>query len=107
MNLFHRPSLLLSVSVLFLCGCSKDHGSGDDHADGAEHASEAAVPGSHEDWCGEHQVPESKCTRCDPALAAAFKATGDWCAEHGLAESQCLKCNPELQIVRPPRPGGK
>jgi hypothetical protein len=66
------------------------------------HAPKGAVPGSHEDWCAEHQVPESQCTRCNPDLIAAFKATGDWCEEHGLPDSQCLKCNPELKIVRPP-----
>lgn len=68
------------------------------------HAGKDVVPGSHEDWCGEHQVPESQCTRCDPSLIAAFKATGDWCEEHGVPESQCLKCNPDLKIVRPPKP---
>lgn len=67
------------------------------------HASPGVKPGSHEDWCGEHQVPESLCTRCNPALSAAFKATGDWCAEHGLPESQCLICNPDLKIERPPQ----
>ena len=66
------------------------------------HAASDVVPGSHEDWCGEHAVPESQCTRCNPELVAAFKATGDWCAEHGVPESQCLKCNPDLKIVRPP-----
>ena len=70
------------------------------------HAPPGAQPGSHEDWCGGHQVPESLCTRCNPTLIAAFKATGDWCEEHGLPESQCLICNPELQIARPPRTGG-
>ncbi len=65
------------------------------------HASQEVKPGSHEDWCGEHQVPESQCTRCNPALIPAFKATRDWCAEHSLPESQCLKCNPELKITRP------
>jgi hypothetical protein len=72
------------------------------HADGDKHAAPGVVAGSHEDWCGEHAVPESLCTRCNPSLIAAFKATGDWCAEHGLPESQCLICNPELKIVRPP-----
>lgn len=62
-------------------------------------------PGSHEDWCPEHGVPESQCTRCDPSLTPAFKATGDWCSEHGLPESQCLVCNPDLKIVRPPKGG--
>ena len=56
-----------------------------------------------DDWCEEHAVPESQCTRCNPDLVAAFKATGDWCEEHGLPESQCLKCNPDLKIVRPPK----
>jgi hypothetical protein len=69
----------------------------------AAHAAATAKPGSHEDWCGEHQVPESQCTRCNPDLVPAFKATNDWCAEHGLPESQCLKCNPNLKIVRPPQ----
>lgn len=70
-----------------------------------KHAAEGVRPGSHEDWCGEHQVPESLCTRCNPSLIAAFKATGDWCEEHGLPESQCLICNPDLKIQRPPRTG--
>lgn len=71
----------------------------------AQHASPTATPGSHEDWCDEHDVPESQCTRCNPALVAAFKATGDWCAEHGVPESQCKLCNPDLKIERPPKAG--
>lgn len=67
----------------------------------AEHAPATAKPGSHEDWCGEHAVPESQCTRCNADLIAAFKATGDWCEEHALPESQCLKCNPNIKITRP------
>ena len=72
----------------------------------AEHAPADVKPGSHEDWCGEHEVPESLCTRCNPALVAAFKATGDWCEEHGLPESQCKLCNPGLKIERPPPGAG-
>ncbi len=67
------------------------------------HAPSGVAPGSHEDWCAEHAVPESMCTRCNPALVAAFKATGDWCPEHGVPESQCLLCNPGLKIERPPK----
>lgn len=67
----------------------------------APHPPTTAKPGSHEDWCGEHQVPESMCTRCNPKLVAAFKATGDWCHEHGVPESQCKICNPNLVIERP------
>ncbi len=76
-------------------------------APGSEHAPAGVKPGSHEDWCGEHQVPESLCTRCHPALIGAFKATSDWCAEHERPESQCLICNPDLKIVRPPAGEGK
>lgn len=67
----------------------------------------AVVPGSHEDWCPEHAVPESVCTRCDAKLIPAFKATKDWCPEHALPESQCLKCNPGLRIMRPAKPAAR
>jgi hypothetical protein len=67
------------------------------------HAPAGVKPGSHEDWCGEHGVPESQCTRCNPDLIPAFKATSDWCEEHGLPESQCTICNPQLRIERPPK----
>jgi hypothetical protein len=76
-----------------------DASRGEDHMAGI-------VPGSYEDWCAEHGVRETLCTRCNPKLIAAFQATGDWCAEHGLPESQCLICNPDLVIVRPPKPEG-
>ena len=49
------------------------------------------------DWCKEHGVPESICSRCNEALVAGFKAKGDWCKEHDLPESQCFACNPELE----------
>lgn len=49
------------------------------------------------DWCREHGVPESVCTRCNPALIADFKKKGDWCKEHDLPESQCLICHPDLK----------
>lgn len=58
-------------------------------------------PGSYEDWCEEHGVQETMCTRCNPELIAAFKATADWCEEHGIPESQCRQCNPDLKIERP------
>ena len=72
-----------------------------------QHAGAGAKPGSHEDWCGEHNVPESLCTRCNPSLVAAFKASGDWCKEHDLPESQCLRCNPSLKIKRPAKAAEK
>jgi hypothetical protein len=95
-----RISLVCSIAVcaivpLAAVGCSQP----DDHA---AHAHGDVTPGSHADWCGEHAVPESLCTRCNPDLVPAFRATGDWCEEHALPESQCLRCNPELVITRPP-----
>ena len=100
----YLAALPLALCLLIAGGCSPEESHEHPHPS-ADHGAEGAVPGSHADWCGEHAVPESKCTRCDPSLAAAFKATGDWCAEHGLPESQCLQCNPELKIVRPPEGG--
>jgi hypothetical protein len=85
------------LSLLLAAACSRE----------TQHAPAKLVPGSYEDWCVEHAVPESKCTRCDPDLVAAFQATNDWCAEHGLPESQCLRCNPGLVIERPPKPEGR
>lgn len=73
----------------------------------AGHAASGVQAGTHADWCAEHAVPESLCTRCNPALVPAFKATNDWCAEHGLPESQCLVCNPDLKIERPPKAGAQ
>lgn len=69
-----------------------------------QHAAAGVVPGSHEDWCVEHGVAESACTRCDATLIPAFKAVGDWDDQHGLPKSQCTQCDPNLKIVRPPKP---
>ncbi|MBI4953040.1 MAG: hypothetical protein HY908_13480 [Myxococcales bacterium] len=105
----HRLGLVL-IGTLAVAACSKSPSQGSPTGssapsataeDSRAHAAKDVAPGSHEDWCEEHGVPESQCTRCDPSLAAAFKATNDWCKEHGLPESQCTKCNPGLEIVRP------
>jgi hypothetical protein len=113
----HTPirRVILSTVVLFAFGCNQPRqddarqrsepaapATAAKPAPGPGHAAAGVTPGSHEDWCGEHEVPESLCTRCNPALIAAFKASNDWCAEHARPESQCLICNPELKIVRPP-----
>jgi cobalt-zinc-cadmium efflux system membrane fusion protein len=61
------------------------------------------------DWCKEHGVPESVCTRCNESLVAGFKAKGDWCKEHDLPESQCIACHPELEAklkALAPKEGG-
>ncbi|MBL9101590.1 MAG: hypothetical protein JNL82_11570 [Myxococcales bacterium] len=116
-------SVILSTVTLFGCSQPKQEDAGQKSqpttpaaaeakravdpkpAPGPEHAAAGVKPGSHEDWCGEHQVPESLCTRCNPSLIAAFKASNDWCVEHDLPESQCKICNPDLKIVRPPPAG--
>lgn len=98
-----RPFVIVSVlsfASFLLAGCSEESPP-DSASSNAEHAPASTVPGSHEDWCGEHEVPESLCTRCNPDLIPAFRATGDWCDEHGLPESQCRACNPDLVIERP------
>lgn len=87
-------------SLLSLSACNQD-GAAPAGSGAEKHAAEGVKPGSHEDWCGEHEVPESQCTKCNPSLAAAFKASNDWCVEHDLPESHCRKCNPNLKIERP------
>ena len=98
--------LVMAAALLTAFACKQsDSASTEAKGSPTAHAPAHAVPGSHEDWCGEHEVPESLCTRCNPSLSAAFKATGDWCEEHGLPESQCRICNPNLKIERPPAKG--
>ena len=103
----HRAiSLVMCAAFAVLSlSCSKSSPTPEKAPDQAKVATTASdiKPGSHDDWCEEHAVPESMCTRCNPSLIAAFKATGDWCEEHGLPESQCIKCHPDLKIVRPPK----
>ena len=94
---------LTCIAIALFTACKSSAPAEKAAPESSQHASPAAKPGSHEDWCVEHQVPESQCTLCNPSLSAAFKATGDWCEEHGLPESQCRKCNPNLKIVRPPK----
>jgi len=107
-------SFAFAILMLAFAGC--DQGSEKAAADPAsksatdshdDHAAADAKPGSHEDWCGEHAVPESMCTRCNASLTPAFKATGDWCEEHSMPKSQCLACNPDLKIERPPKTAAK
>ena len=88
-----------------------DHEEGEDHS-GHGHEEEAGEHGGHDhgdeaeheelDWCGEHGLPESACTVCNPGLIDEFQADGDWCAGHGFPESVCPSCNPQT----PPTSGG-
>jgi cobalt-zinc-cadmium efflux system membrane fusion protein len=58
------------------------------------------------DWCAEHLVPESQCTKCNPDLISGFKESGDWCAGHGIPESHCRLCNPEIRFPQEDFLGG-
>lgn len=109
MNITRLPAFAACLTIALVIGCSREDSSEDGHkkAPASAHGVSGAAPGSYEDWCAEHSVPESACTRCDASLAAAFKATGDWCAEHGLPESQCVQCDPSRKMVRPPKPEDK
>lgn len=107
-----------AVGALLLVGCGSRGGDEAPRSSTAEteapaspptgegHATADVVPGSYEDWCAEHEVAETQCTRCDPSLIPAFQASGDWDAEHGLPMSQCRIHDPDLKIVRPPKPEG-
>jgi hypothetical protein len=99
-------SLCLLAAALAACSSKSEPAAAPKAPTVETHAAATAKPGTWEDWCDEHQVPESQCTRCNPGLVPAFKATKDWCEEHGLPESQCLKCNPALKITRPPKTAG-
>jgi len=80
-------------------GCARDR----DDARTAANAERAAAGGTagagagaaEGAMCEEHGVLEAVCTKCNPALAAVFRAKGDWCAEHDLPESICPICHPE------------
>ena len=90
-----RPCLTLLVAALAACG-------------GPEPAKPApSVPAPAKapvipvrkaaDWCKEHGVPESVCTRCNEELVADFKAKKDWCEKHSLPMSQCVACDPSVE----------
>lgn len=105
----HVIGIAVVALAIAATGCKRDSASTPDTkpilaatASAAKPAS-SVVPGSYEDWCEEHQVPESQCTKCNPDLIPAFKAAGDWCNEHNMPESQCTKCDPKRKPVRPPK----
>lgn len=87
-----RPILVLLL-VLLSFGCSKQEKSASTPP--REGAAGKGQPVAQAEKC-EHGVATTLCTRCNAALAPAFKAKGDWCVEHDRPESQCVLCNPEL-----------
>jgi hypothetical protein len=94
---------IMCLAIGLLAGCDKPQSEktptqGAATAKPAEQPKAPLVPAAQvADWCKEHGVPESVCTRCNDSLVAKFKEKGDWCSQHNVPESQCLKCNPALQ----------
>lgn len=89
--------------VLAGCGGAKDSGQQKTKTDqktpsSADKPKAPLVPKVEiADWCPEHGVPESICTRCNESLTAGFKEKNDWCNKHSLPDSQCFECHPELK----------
>ncbi|MBL8886464.1 MAG: hypothetical protein JNK16_07375 [Phycisphaerales bacterium] len=90
-----RPaSLIVLPTLLLLSACDKKQPAAKAPApSGTIQQTAAAEP----DWCAEHEIPESICTKCNKKLIADFKKKGDWCKEHDLPESHCALCNPEVK----------
>jgi len=78
---------------------TEEHRAQATHEEAEEHDEDGALRG---DWCVEHGLPESQCTKCHPELVAEFKAADDWCPEHGFPESACPVCHPQT-----PPPGAE
>jgi cobalt-zinc-cadmium efflux system membrane fusion protein len=84
----------LVVLVLFFGGAYWGHHTGWKAPRVSEVFGKTQVTAEKEDWCSEHNVPDSKCLACHPELAGASAA--DWCKEHGVPESKCTICHPEI-----------
>lgn len=119
-NRFCSCGIVLSSALLALCSCGCDCRAKQkapdkdavktDSTTTKEKPKEPLIKKQEiADWCPEHGVPESICTRCNSSLIEGFKAKGDWCKEHDLPESQCFVCHPELkekfEAMKPKREG--
>jgi hypothetical protein len=92
------------VASLAAVGCDDKSGSDASAESAKPQAAEQSKPAGPlipvvqmADWCPEHGVPESVCTRCNASLTPAFKAKGDWDDGHNLPKSQCFECDPGLR----------
>lgn len=100
-RIFATFTMSLACMVLF-AGCKEDPKpvapQNQPKAATTQTATKPIIPHVHlNDWCPEHGVPESVCTRCNEELIPAFKKKGDWCEKHQLPDSQCLIDHPELK----------
>lgn len=88
-------SLVLVSFIAVVAACKESApAAADKPAHGAmPTATAAAAPA---DTKCEHGVQKDICARCNPGLKAAFVAKNDWCAEHERPESQCAICHSNL-----------
>ncbi len=87
---------IILLACAILSGCrDKSTGFEEQVKPPAVYGAPAAKAAEMSDWCAGHGVPESMCTKCNPALITPFQAAGDWCKEHHFPESVCPVCNPQ------------
>ncbi|MFN0150598.1 MAG: efflux RND transporter periplasmic adaptor subunit [bacterium] len=97
-----RTLAVVGALLLVLQGCGRNRDNARTAAS-AEHPPESGSAAARAEasdiaegaMCAEHGVLDAVCTKCNPALAAVFRAKGDWCAAHELPESICPICHPE------------
>lgn len=109
-NHCHAICAALVAILAFSCGGETPPASNPEPAPQAEPRAPLVQKTEVVDWCKEHVVPESICTRCNASLIPKFQEKGDWCKEHGLPESQCIECHPELKAkfeAMAPKTAGK
>jgi hypothetical protein len=104
-------ALVLVAATVLVVGCSNSSSPAPTTTSPASEPAKAPLVHKTEiaDWCPEHGVPESICSRCNTKLVAEFQAKGDWCKEHSLPESQCITCHPDLKAkfaAMAPKKGG-
>ncbi len=101
---FAAAALALSAG----CGNSESAAPADKPSAPAAPRTPLVQPKHAADWCGEHGVAESVCTRCNADLVPEFKKKGDWCDKHALPKSQCITCDPSLEAkLKALAPAGK
>ena len=54
-----------------------------------------------DDWCEDHNVPESICLECHPEMEPKKSEPKGWCNTHGIPD--CTLCNPDrAELATPP-----
>lgn len=93
-NRFAPRSTVLLATMIAAIAPALAGGCGEERSQASSAVPRRPAHADPNDWCGEHALPESMCTKCSPSLTAAFRAAGDFCEEHGFPESVCPLCHP-------------